>query len=109
MVNATIRMIVPRGKRKEVLQTIGDMLDSIRRERGCIGCNYYMDVEDENVFCLKEQWMTREDLDNHLRSESFDVLIGAMSLLSSEPDFMISTVQSTTGFGAIKGVRPRTA
>lgn len=106
MVDATIMMTVPRGKRQEVLQTVRVILASIRREQGCISCHYYMDVEDESVFCLKEQWDSRENLDNHFRSERFGVLIGAMSLLNAEPEIRINMIESTAGIEAVKAHWP---
>ncbi len=102
MIDATIKMTVPAGKRKEVLQTMIAILGPIRREQGCISCNCYVDVEDEGIFFFKEEWMTREDLDNHLRTDRFAVLIGAMSLLNSEPEIRFDTVESMAGAEDIK-------
>jgi quinol monooxygenase YgiN len=102
MIDATIKMTVPAGKRKEVLQTVKAILGPIRREQGCISCNCYMDVEDEGIFFFKEEWMTREDLDNHLKTDRFAVLIGAMSLLNSEPEIRFDTVESMAGAEHIK-------
>jgi hypothetical protein len=49
--------------------------------------------------------MTREDLDNHLRSDRFAVLIGAMSLLNADPEVRFNTVESMAGAEDIKAVR----
>jgi quinol monooxygenase YgiN len=105
MIDATIKMTVPAGKRKEVLQTMKAILGPIRREGGCISCNCYVDVEDEGIFLFKEEWMTREDLDNHLRTDRFAVLIGAMSLLNAEPEIRFDTVESIAGAEDIKAAR----
>lgn len=105
MLDVTITMTVPREKRKEVLQTVKVILEPIRRQRGCIRCSYYSDVEDDSVFCFREAWRTREDLDNHLRSDRFGVLIGVLSLLSVEPDVNIATVSSIAGAEMIKATR----
>ena len=105
MIEATIRMTVPAEKRKEVLQTIKAILGPIRLERGCISCNCYVDLEDERVLFLEETWKTREDLENHLRSDRFGVLSGAMRLLHIEPDIRFNTIASTAGPEAIKAAR----
>jgi quinol monooxygenase YgiN len=105
MIDATIMMTVPAGKRKEVLQTMKAILGPIRREQGCISCNCYVDVEDEGIFFFKEEWMTREDLDNHLKTDRFAVLIGAMSLLNAEPEIRFDTVESIAGAENIKAAR----
>ena len=105
MIVATIKITVPPEKRKEVLQTFKALLGPIRREHGCISCNCYVDVEAENIIFFKEEWKTSEDLDTHLRSVHFGVLIGAMKLLIKEPEIRFNTIASTAGAEAIKAAR----
>src|SRR5512141_2892882 len=102
MIDATIKITVPPEKLKEVLQTFKAILGPIRREQGCISCNCYVDVEAENIIFFKEEWGTSEDLETHLRSGHFGVLIGAMKLLKKEPDIRFNTIASTLGAEAIK-------
>jgi quinol monooxygenase YgiN len=102
MIDATIKITVPSEKRKEVLQTFKAILGPIRREKGCISCNCYVDVEYEDIVFFKEEWKTREDLDTHLRSVHFSVLSGAMKLLNKEPDIRFNTIASTAGAELIK-------
>jgi quinol monooxygenase YgiN len=105
MIETCIRMKVPTEKRKEILQTVKAILGPIRRERGCIRCNCYVDVEDESVLFIEEEWNTGEDLENHLRSDHFGVLNGAMRLLRVEPDIRFNTIVSTAGPEAIMAAR----
>lgn len=105
MIETTIKMTVPVEKRKEILQTLKAILGPIRREHGCISCNCYVDVEDERVFCFEEEWKTGEDLENHLRSDHFGVLNGAMRLLRVEPVIRFNTIASTAGLEAITAAR----
>ena len=105
MIETTIKMTVPVEKRKEVLQTLKAILGPIRREHGCISCNCYVDVEDEHIFFFEEEWKTREDLDNHLQSDHFGVLNGAMRLLRAEPVIRFNTVGATAGLEAITAAR----
>jgi len=105
MIETTIKMTVPVEKRKEVLQTIKAILGPIRRERGCISCNCYVDLEDESVLFIDEEWKTRDDLENHLRSDHFSVLNGAMRLLRVEPEIRFNTIASTAGLEAIKAAQ----
>ena len=105
MIETIIKMTVPVEKKKEVLQTVKAILGPIRRERGCISCNCYVDVEDDSVLRFEEEWKTRDDLENHLRSDHFGVLNGAMSLLRVEPDVRFNTIASTAGPEAIKAAR----
>jgi quinol monooxygenase YgiN len=105
MIDTTIKITVPPEKRKEVLQTFKAILGPIRREQGCISCNCYVDVEAENIIFFKEVWKSSEELDTHLRSVNFGVLIGAMKLLNKEPDIRFDTIASTMGAEAIKAAQ----
>jgi quinol monooxygenase YgiN len=71
------------SKRKELLQTIKALIQSIRRVKGCTNCSACQDVEDKNTFYLVEKWKTQSDLDNHLRSDLFGVLLGTKNLMSN--------------------------
>jgi quinol monooxygenase YgiN len=105
MIDASIKMTVPSEKLKEVLQTVTALLGPIRREQGCISCNCYVDAETENIIFFKEEWKSGEDLDTHLRSVHFGVLIGAMKLLNKEPEIRFNTIASTAGAEAVKTAR----
>ena len=105
MIDAIIKLTVPPDKRKEILQTLKTMLGKIRREKGCLCCHCYVDLESENDILFKEVWRTSEDLDAHLRSVHFGVLIGAMKLLTQEPEIRFNTIASTAGAEAVKAAR----
>jgi quinol monooxygenase YgiN len=105
MIDATIKITVPPEKRKEVLQTFKEILGPIRREQGCVSCNCYVDVEAENIIFFMEEWKTSDDLDTHLRSVHFGVLIGAMKLLNKDPEIRFNTIASTSGAEAIHAAR----
>lgn len=107
MINTTIKITVSPEKRKEVLQTFTALLGPIRREQGCICCNCYVDVEADNIIFFMEEWKTREDLDTHLKSVHFSVMIGAMKLLDKEPDIRFNTIASTSGAEAFADIYAR--
>jgi len=83
MVYITIRMKVFPEKRKELSQAITSLVSTIKTEKGCRHCDFFYSAEDENELCLFGEWESREDLDSHLQSEVFKVLLGAMSLLKN--------------------------
>jgi quinol monooxygenase YgiN len=96
-IDATISLTVPPENRKELLQTIVEILGPIRLEGGCLSCHCYVDIESENHIVFKEQWQTRESLDAHLRSVHFSILQGAMSLLARDPEFRFETLAAMVG------------
>jgi quinol monooxygenase YgiN len=95
MILLFIHMKVPSEKRHELTQAIASLIEWIRPKRGCLRCNLCCSLEDPNELCLSEEWSSEKTLSDHLRSEHFKVLLGAMSLLpdSHRIDFFIRTAR----------------
>ena len=94
-------------KRTEVMQTLLSMIEPMENEKGCMSCHVSRDIEDKNVFSLIEEWETREDLDDHIKSYRFCVLLGTKSLLCESPKIEIHTVSHSEGMEAINGIRSK--
>jgi quinol monooxygenase YgiN len=92
-------------KRAELLQTLRSMTEEIRKEKGCMSCYFYQDVENENIFSLIETWKTQEELDIHLKSDMFSALIGIESLLIKPPEINIKAISYNAGMEAVKKAR----
>jgi quinol monooxygenase YgiN len=92
-------------KQKEVMQTLLSMVESTGKERGCLSHQVFRDIEDENVFSLIDEWETREDLDQHIRSAKFGVMLGTRSLLCEPPNIQIHTVSDSEGMTAVNAAR----
>lgn len=92
-------------KRKEVLQTLSSMIEAIRQEKGCRSYQVFQDIEDKNVFCLVQEWETREDLEHHMKSDRFSVLLGTNILLNEHQEILIHTVLHSEGSGIVNAVR----
>ncbi|MEJ2657897.1 MAG: putative quinol monooxygenase [Desulfobacterales bacterium] len=93
-------------KRKEVLQTLLSMIEVIRQEKGCRSYHVFQDIQNENIFCLVEKWETREDLEHHMRSDRFSVLLGTKILLENEDqEIQVHTVLNTEGREIVNAVR----
>lgn len=92
MIETAIKIVAPPEKREELMQTIKAILGPIRQEKGCNSCHCYVDIDDENLFYLREEWTTQQNLDAHLRSPLFRVLSGAMKLLDKEPEINFNSI-----------------
>ena len=97
MILVILRMKVLSEKRLELSQTIASLIGSIRTEKGCRRCDFCRSVDDENELSLLEEWDTQENLNNHLKSERFRVLRGAMNLLQEPYGMMFHTVFHPAG------------
>jgi quinol monooxygenase YgiN len=105
MIIVRISMQAVVEKRMEVMQTLLSMVESARKEKGCLSYDVFCDIDGKTVFNLIEEWETREDLDRHMRSERFSVLLGAKSLLAKPLEMKIHTISRSEGvevFNALK-------
>ena len=95
-------------KRTEVMQTLLSMIEPTENGRGCLSCHVSRDIEDKNVFSLIEEWETREDLDDHIKSDRFSVLLGTKSLLCEPLQIEIHTVSHSEGMKTVSAARRKT-
>ncbi len=101
MIIVRIAMHALPEKQKEVMQTLLSMIESTGKERGCLSHHVFRDIEDKNGFSLIDEWETREDLDQHIRSAKFGVLLGTKSLLCEPPNIQIHTVFNSERMPAV--------
>jgi quinol monooxygenase YgiN len=89
MVLVITRMKISAAKRLELSQTIASLIGSMRTEPGCRNIHFCQNVENENELYLLEEWENQETLKNHLKSERFRVLLGAMNLLQEPHEMQV--------------------
>ncbi|MDH3344447.1 MAG: antibiotic biosynthesis monooxygenase [Desulfobacteraceae bacterium] len=104
-----VRMImnVLPEKQKEVMQTLLSMIESPAKDSRYLSYGIFCDIEDKNVFNLISEWETRKDLDNHIASYRFSVLLGTKSLLCEPPQIEIHTVSHSEGMEAVDAARSK--
>ena len=105
MIVVRITMNVVPEKHKELVQTLLSMIEPTGNEAGCLSYGVFCDIHDKNRFILLEEWETREDLDHHIKSHRFGVLLGAKTLLCEPPKIQINTVSQSGGIEAIDAAR----
>ena len=105
MIIVRITMNVLPEKQKEVMQTLLSMIEMAGKEKGCLSYDILYDIEGKTVFNLIEEWETREDLDRHIRSERFSVLLGTKSLLAKPLEMKIHTVSHSEGVEVVNALR----
>lgn len=92
-------------KQLEVMQTLLSMIEPTEMESGCLSYAGFRDIEDKNLFNLLGEWETREDLDRHIQSAMFGVLLGTKSLLREPPRVEIHTISNSEGMESVNAVR----
>ena len=94
-------------KQLEITQTLVSLIKPVGREKGCKCCSVFCDLLDRNRFCLIQEWQTSEDLDLHIKSHRFGVLLGTKPLLSKPLNIRIYNVSHLQGMEAIEAVRTK--
>jgi quinol monooxygenase YgiN len=105
MIIVRITMAARPEKRKEVMQTLLSMIEPTLQEKGCLSYQVFQDIQDKNVFNLIKEWETREDLDLHLRSGRFGVLLGTKILLNEQQNIQIHTISHSEGIESVHVAR----
>jgi quinol monooxygenase YgiN len=90
----TIRMKAAPEKRQELAQAVASLSDAIKSMKGCLRCDLCNSLADEDEFCFIGEWKSQEDLQAHLKSEPFQVLMGAMSILTQPHEMSIYNIGS---------------
>jgi quinol monooxygenase YgiN len=81
------------------------MIETAGKEKGCLSYDVFCDIDGKTVFNLIEEWETREDLDRHIRSERFSVLLGTKSLLAKPLEMKIHTISRSEGAEVVNALR----
>jgi quinol monooxygenase YgiN len=104
-----VRMImkVLPEKHKEVMQTLLSMIEFPGKDNRYLSYGIFCDIENKNVFNLISEWETRKDLDDHIRSYRFSVLLGTKSLLCEPLKIQIFTVSKSEGIESVNSIRKK--
>ena len=102
MIIMTLRMVAQSEKRDEIVQTVRGTLEPIRVEPGCISCRFYQDTENRNAFTLVGEWETQDDLERHLRTNTFKTLLMLMDFSRERPEIKFNTISHTAGIESVR-------
>ncbi len=105
MMQASVRIVCPPGKRNEMSDTLCSMLEPTRVEHGCVSCRFYRDAQRPNVFTLVEEWLTPDDLQRHLRSDQYRKLLALIDLSTEKPEIKFSAITKTSGIEYLVAAR----
>ena len=104
MVTTTIKLLVSSDNHREFLQTVQSLLRPVREQKGCLGSRLYFEIGEEDSLCLIEEWATPEDLNDHLQSDYFAILLGAAKLLKKSMDLEFKMLTQTAGIEVVEAI-----
>ena len=105
MVRAAIRMMIPSGKREELLKILGSITERARFEPGCISSRLYQGVEVNNLIMLEEFWRDEKALERHLQAEDYRRILLVVDMALEAPEVRFDAISQSTGFETIEKAR----
>jgi quinol monooxygenase YgiN len=73
------------GLKDKVKAELLNLISPTRKESGCINYDLHQSQEDENLFLFYENWISRQDLDDHLKTPHLQAFLGKSEELLAEP------------------------
>jgi quinol monooxygenase YgiN len=92
MIILTIHVKIHSNKRREFLQTVLALTKELQKKPGCLSYHTSQDIENENIFYFVTKWQTQNELETYFRTRNFNVLLGALHILSETSEMMINEV-----------------
>lgn len=89
MIIMIIRIDVRRPKQKELLQTIAELTECQRNLSGFRDMRIQMDADNDHRLTLLEEWDTAADVTTYMQSEYFQILRGALRVLTESAEIEI--------------------
>ena len=86
MILSTVRLEISAHDRFEVLRTLRVFMGHTTARAGCMGFSLLQDVTNPEALTISDQWMTRDDLDEHVRSAEYRLLLAVIDLSLTPPD-----------------------
>ena len=71
--------------REELREILEKQVAPTRAEAGCVNYDFHVDSENPNIFMFYENWRSRADLEEHLKSPHLQPLFGRLQELLDRP------------------------
>ena len=107
MVLATLRVVVPASKRREILQALRSLRGPTEARAGCNCSRVYRADDDENTVLLLQEWATQAALTCYLRSDLYRTILAVMETASEPPEIRFDTLAHTAGVEVVEAARNR--
>ena len=93
-----IKIVMKKYKIDEFVDFLRSLLSGFRKEKGCLDCSVYQDFDEEHSFCIVAEWETDEAMQQHFKTQKFEVLIGAARVLGETFEMMMAEVLESEDF-----------
>ncbi len=105
MIMSTVRLAISERHRPEVLRTLRVLMGHATAKAGCTGFSISQDVTNRETLTICDQWATREDLDDYVRSAEYRLLLAVIDLSVTPPDISFDDLGHIGGLELVQALR----
>jgi quinol monooxygenase YgiN len=105
LVVATVRVVVPKSKRQEILHVLRSVQSTTEVQSECERCRLYRDTQDDRAFLLVQEWTTQAALDRYLRSDLYRTILAVLETASEAPEIRFDTLAQRAGVEMVEMAR----
>lgn len=97
MLETTVRLVAPAERRSEILDVLHSLKGPTEVTSGCRVCRIMQDADNEAVLTYNVRWDTREELEDHFRSERFRRLLPYIDMSVEAPEVEVIELERVGG------------
>ena len=101
----TLKIVPLPDRRGDVLEILRSVQGPVLAQPGCAGCHIYDEQGPEGAIVLVERWETEVALEDHIRSEAYRRVLGAIELSGAAPEVRFDHVSVSEGVEKIEQSR----
>jgi quinol monooxygenase YgiN len=107
-VRMMIEWLVPRGQTRPITAALHSIAAETREMPRCVGCSVATDLGDRSTVRYTEEWLTEDDLREHMRSDTFSRLAILIEDATRPPRIEFTLAHETRGSDFLEEVRAST-
>jgi quinol monooxygenase YgiN len=100
-----IKIAVKKYKIDEFVDSLHALVAGVRTETGCLDYSVYQNLDEKHAFCIVAVWETHEAMQQHFKTQEFEVLVGAARVLGETFEMIIAKILKTRSFNLASNKR----
>jgi quinol monooxygenase YgiN len=105
MIQSIARLAIAERHRHDALRTLRVLRGHTTAKAGCVAFQVTQDLADPAVLTIIERWATRADLDAHIRSSDYKLLLAVIELAVRPPEIRFDVLEPVGGLDIVWAVR----
>jgi quinol monooxygenase YgiN len=105
MILSTVRVAISAEERPEVLRILRVLMGHATSRAGCAGFSLSQDLTNPETVTVSDRWVTRDDLDAHVRSAEYRLLLTVIDLSVKPPEISFDELEHLGGLDLVQVLR----